>query len=155
MVIPVGLLKSQRYAAIYNDISSVAKTKAVTSAETKPRVLKVIIETGLLTRSEIIVACFIAQAAGADFVKTCTGFSGGKATPDDVRLMKKTVECPLPGSNLAAKVVRVKASAGIRTYADTLALIKAGADRIGASAGVTIMKEASGQSTGSGIGSSY
>ncbi|MCJ1355427.1 MAG: hypothetical protein MMC33_005419 [Icmadophila ericetorum] len=157
MVIPIGLLKSQRYAAVFNDIFSVVQTKSKYEPphQANSQIVKVIIETGLLTRSEIIAACIIAQAAGADFVKTCTGFSGGKATPEDVRLMKKTVERLSSGDFPSSAVARVKASAGIRSYAATLALIEAGADRIGASAGVAIMSEAAGQSVGVATNSGY
>ena len=93
--------------------------------------LKVIIETCLLTDEEKVRACKDAEAAGADFVKTSTGFSTGGATVGDVKLMKETV-----GDRL-----KVKASGGIRTKEDFKAMIEAGADRIGASAGVELIKE--------------
>ncbi|MGI6176903.1 MAG: deoxyribose-phosphate aldolase [Eubacterium sp.] len=94
--------------------------------EAEPVILKVIIETCLLTDDEKIRACKCAMAAGADFVKTSTGFSKGGATPEDVRLMKETV-----GESL-----KVKASGGIRTKEDMDKMIKAGADRIGTSNGI-------------------
>jgi deoxyribose-phosphate aldolase len=92
----------------------------------------VILETALLTRREKIIACLISQAAGADFVKTSTGFGTGGATVEDVALMRCVV-----GSEMG-----VKAAGGIRTYADAVAMIKAGANRLGASAGVKIVQEA-------------
>jgi deoxyribose-phosphate aldolase len=145
MVISVGALKSRNYAVVFQEISEIAKE----CATSEPRVvLKVIIETALLTRSEIIAASFLVAEAGGDFVKTCTGFSGGKATPEDVRLMKKTVA-------YKNGKVQVKASGGIRTYADMLALIKAGADRIGASAGVAIMRELAGEGIQEGTKDAY
>jgi deoxyribose-phosphate aldolase len=94
-------------------------------------ILKVIIETCLLTDEEKTQACRIARRSGAHFVKTSTGFSTGGATVEDVALMKKAA-----GAN-----VKVKASGGIRDYATAKAMIEAGADRIGASAGVAIVKE--------------
>ena len=94
-------------------------------------ILKVIIETCLLTDEEKVQACRIARRCGANFVKTSTGFSTGGATVEDVALMKKAA-----GAN-----VKVKASGGIRDYATAKAMIEAGADRIGASAGVSIVKE--------------
>lgn len=94
--------------------------------EAEPVILKVIIETCLLTDDEKIRACKCAMAAGADFVKTSTGFSKGGATPEDVRLMKETV----------GEALKVKASGGIRTKEDMDKIIKAGADRIGTSHGI-------------------
>jgi deoxyribose-phosphate aldolase len=94
--------------------------------------LKVIIEAALLTDEEKEVACQLAMAAGADYVKTSTGFGPGGATVEDVALMRRVV-----GPTLG-----VKAAGGIRTYADAQGMIEAGANRIGASAGVAIMQEA-------------
>ena len=91
--------------------------------------LKVIIETCLLTKEEIKRACEIAVKAGADFVKTSTGFSTGGATVEDVKLMRETV----------GEYVGVKASGGIRTHEDLVAMVEAGANRIGASAGPKIL----------------
>src|SRR5690606_10879032 len=93
--------------------------------------VKVIIETGLLTEEEKAAACALAQAASADFVKTSTGFNGGGATVADIALMRRVV-----GPSLG-----VKAAGGIRTGADLRALVAAGANRIGASSGVQIMQE--------------
>ena len=104
----------------------------VSAAAAYEAAVKVILETCLLTDEKIITACHLAQAAGAAFVKTSTGFAGGGATPYHVRLMKKTV----------GDTMQVKASGGIRTYTDVQKMIAAGADRIGASASVSIMKEA-------------
>lgn len=95
--------------------------------------LKVIIETVFLTDEEKIAACYLAAEAGADFVKTSTGFSGGGASVEDVRLMRRAVAYKGDG------VVKVKASAGIRSFEQCVAMLKAGAHRIGASAGVGIM----------------
>ncbi len=124
MVINVGALKDKDYDFVENDIRGVVEAAS-------GKVVKVIIETCLLERSEIVEACRIVGKAGAHFVKTSTGFAGGGATPEDVALMKKTV-----GSDL-----QVKASGGIKSLADARKLINAGADRIGASAGVTVMIE--------------
>ena len=99
------------------------------------KVLKVIIEACLLTDEEKIRACRLAEEAGADFVKTSTGFSSGGATVADVALMRKAV-----GGRL-----KVKAAGGIRTLADARAMIGAGASRIGASAGIAIVREEHGQ----------
>ena len=93
--------------------------------------LKVIIETCLLTDEEKARACVLSKEAGADFVKTSTGFSTGGATSDDVRLMRETV-----GADMG-----VKASGGIRTLADAMAMIDAGASRLGVSAAVSILEE--------------
>jgi deoxyribose-phosphate aldolase len=127
MVINVGALKDKDFDFVENDI------KAVVNAASG-KIVKVIIETCLLEKSEIVEVCEIAKKAGAHFVKTSTGFAGGGASPEDVALMKKTV-----GGEL-----QVKASGGIKSLADAEKMIEAGADRIGASAGVAIMKELEG-----------
>ena len=127
MVINIGALKGGENDAVRADIAAVAD--AVHSAG---KLLKVIIECVLLTDEEKVTACQLSAEAGADFVKTSTGFAGGGATVHDVALMRKTV-----GTKL-----QVKAAGGIHSYADAKALIAAGADRLGASAGVAIMKEA-------------
>ncbi len=124
MVINVGALKDKKFDFVKNDIQGVVKAAG-------GKVVKVIIETCLLEDSEIVEACNLARKAGADFVKTSTGFAGGGATAEDIALMRKTV-----GSDL-----QIKASGGIKTLEDTKQMIDAGADRIGASAGVAIMKE--------------
>lgn len=126
MVLNIGRLKSGDYKYVYDDILGVAH---VAHAQTVP--VKVIIETALLTEAEKVAACLIAKEAGADFVKTSTGFSGGGATVADVALMREVV-----GTALG-----VKASGGVRTAQDALAMVNAGATRIGASAGVRIVQE--------------
>jgi deoxyribose-phosphate aldolase len=127
MVINVGALKSEAYGLVLNEVQSVAAT-----AHNQGALVKVILENALLTRLEKITACLICQAAGADFVKTSTGFGIGGATPEDVELMRRVV-----GTEMG-----VKAAGGIRTYAEALTMIKAGANRLGASAGVKIVQEA-------------
>ncbi len=126
MVINVGALKSGDRARVQTDIRGVVQV-----AHDNGALLKVIIETCLLTLEEKILACQIAVACGADFVKTSTGFSRGGATVEDVSLMRGVV-----GDKLG-----VKASGGIRTPADAVAMIQAGANRIGASSGVAIVNE--------------
>ncbi|WP_297664641.1 deoxyribose-phosphate aldolase [uncultured Streptococcus sp.] len=123
MVINIGALKSRNFDLVEKDIRAVVEAA-------KGTLVKVIIETCLLTDDEKVRACQIAQKAGADFVKTSTGFSTGGATVEDVALMRKTV-----GPDMG-----VKASGGARSYEDALAFIKAGATRIGASSGVAIME---------------
>lgn len=123
MVINIGALKSGDDELVEKDI------RAVVEAAKGKALVKVIIETCLLTDEEKVRACQLAVKAGADFVKTSTGFSTGGATVEDVALMRKTV-----GPN-----VGVKASGGIRNADDLLAMEKAGANRIGASAGVQII----------------
>ena len=123
MVINIGALKSQNFDLVEKDIRAVVEAA-------KGTLVKVIIETCLLTDDEKVKACQIAQKVGADFVKTSTGFSTGGATVADVALMRKTV-----GPDMG-----VKASGGARSYEDALAFIEAGATRIGASSGVAIME---------------
>jgi deoxyribose-phosphate aldolase len=123
MVINVGALKSGRLDVVRNDI------RAVVEAVAGEALVKVILETGLLTDEEKVTACRLAQEAGADFVKTSTGFGYGGATVADVALMRRTV-----GPEMG-----VKASGGVRDTATALAMIEAGATRIGASAGVAIL----------------
>ena len=124
MVINIGALKSEDYDTVLNDI------KAVVDAVAGEAVVKVIIETALLTKSEKVRASELAKKAGADFVKTSTGFSTGGATIEDIKLMRATV-----GPDMG-----VKASGGVRDYADAVAMIEAGATRIGASSGITIVE---------------
>lgn len=124
MVINIGKLKDKDYEYVFNDIKVIAdlsKKHLCTS--------KVIIETCLLSDEEKIIACLLSKAAGANFVKTSTGFSKGGATVHDVTLMKFVV-----GDRL-----QVKASGGIRSYEDAIAMANAGATRLGASAGVKII----------------
>jgi deoxyribose-phosphate aldolase len=128
MVINIGALKSKDEALVLRDI------RAVVEACKDGRALsKVIFETALLTDEEKVRACELSMKAGADYVKTSTGFASGGATADDIALMAKTV---------APKKLGVKASGGIRTYDDAVRMIEAGATRIGASASVKILEEA-------------
>jgi len=124
MVINIGALKDRHLSFVTEDI------RAVKSAAGK-LIVKVIIETCLLTDEEKVLACEAALNAGADFVKTSTGFSTAGATVEDVRLMKSVV-----GSRAL-----VKAAGGVRTYDDLAAMIDAGADRIGTSAGVALLNK--------------
>lgn len=124
MVINVGRLKDGDEDYVREEIAAVVKAAC-------GRTVKVIIETGLLTKEEIVLATKLACEAGAHFVKTCTGVSQGVATAEDVALMK--ANCPAG--------VCVKASAGIRTREDAVRLVEAGADRIGTSAGKAIVAE--------------
>lgn len=126
MVINIGALKNEDYETVLNDI------KAVVDAAAGKAGVKVIIETSLLTKPEKVRACELAKEAGADFVKTSTGFSTGGATLEDVRLMRATV-----GPEMG-----VKASGGVRSYQDAIAMIEAGATRIGASSGIAIVEGA-------------
>ena len=125
MVIHIGAAKAGDWALVQRDIEGVVKAAA-------GHTVKVIIETCLLTDEEKVKACEAAKAAGADFVKTSTGFSTGGATTHDIALMRKTV-----GPEMG-----VKASGGIRDYATAMAMIEAGANRIGASAGIEIVAAA-------------
>lgn len=122
MVINVGALKEGRYEYVLHEITALVDVCPC---------LKVIIETCLLTDDEIVKACELVVAAGADFVKTSTGFSTGGATAEAVSLMRNTV----------GNKAKIKASGGIRTLADAKKFIELGADRLGCSAGVQIMKE--------------
>ena len=124
MVINVGWLKSGRYSDVENDIRLVKEACG-------DKHLKVIIECCLLTDEEKVKACQLSQKAGADFVKTSTGFSKSGATVEDVRLMRKTV-----GDSLG-----VKAAGGIRDGKTAVAMIEAGASRLGCSAGIKIIEE--------------
>ncbi|MPN19694.1 Deoxyribose-phosphate aldolase [bioreactor metagenome] len=124
MVLNVGALKAKKYDEVKEDIQAV-----VNSGKGKVLV-KVILENCLLSKEEIVKACELSKEAGADFVKTSTGFSVGGATVEDIRLMRETV-----GSKIG-----VKASGGVRTREDAEAFIAAGATRIGASASVTIVE---------------
>ncbi|MGQ7369372.1 deoxyribose-phosphate aldolase [Streptococcus suis] len=125
MVINIGALKTGNYDLVLEDIKAVV-------AASGDKLVKVIIEACLLTDDEKVKACQLSQEAGADYVKTSTGFSTGGATVADVALMRKTV-----GPDMG-----VKASGGARSYEDAIAFIEAGASRIGASSGVAIMNGA-------------
>lgn len=122
MVINVGAVKSGDWALVERDIAAVVEAA-------RPAGVKVILETCLLTDQEKVRACEISKKVGAAFVKTSTGYSTGGATAHDVALMRATV-----GSD-----VGVKASGGVRTYEDAVAMIEAGANRLGASAGIQII----------------
>ena len=134
MVLNVGALKSGDVRLVWEDVAGVADECHDAGA-----LLKVIIETGLLTHEEKIAACVICQDAGADFVKTATGFNGGGATPEDIALMRFVV-----GPEMG-----VKAAGGVRSAADALAVIAAGATRIGTSGGTGIMADLLGASASS------
>ena len=122
MVINIGALKDNNYDLVYNDI------KAVVDAANKEALVKVIIETCYLTDEEKKIACELSVKAGADYVKTSTGFGTGGSTPEDIKLMRDVV-----GPNIG-----VKASGGVRTTEDAIKVIDAGASRIGASASISI-----------------
>lgn len=122
MVINIGRLKDKDYDYVKKDI------KAVVESVSKKALVKVIIETCLLTDDEKVIACKLAKEAGADFVKTSTGFSKSGAKAEDIKLMRETV----------GKEMGVKASGGVRTYADAVKMVEAGATRIGASASIAI-----------------
>lgn len=126
MVINIGALKSMDEETVLKDI------EAVVQAIAGQATVKVIIETALLNDDEKILASQLAKKAGANFVKTSTGFSTAGATVEDIRLMRKTV-----GPDMG-----VKASGGIRSYEDAMAMIEAGASRIGASSGISIVEGA-------------
>ncbi|CAM2791487.1 deoxyribose-phosphate aldolase [Erysipelothrix tonsillarum] len=129
MVINVSALKDKKYDFIEKEIRAIKEVCG-------DKVLKVIIETCLLTEDEIIKVCELAVSAGADFVKTSTGFSTGGATPAAVKLMKDTVK----------DAASVKASGGVRSQEDMEAMIQAGATRIGTSSGVALVKNEVSQS---------
>ncbi len=124
MVMNIGRLKDRELAYVEEDIRSVKKACG------NKALLKVIIETALLTDEEIVLASEIVRNSGADYVKTSTGFSTHGATVEHVKLMRKTV-----GSEMG-----VKAAGGVRTYEDALAMIEAGATRLGTSGGVQIVQ---------------
>jgi deoxyribose-phosphate aldolase len=127
MVIHVGALLDQAYAYVHQDILGV-----VQACHARGAVLKVIIEAALLTDAAKVAACFLSQEAGADYVKTSTGFGPWGAKVEDVALMRRTV-----GPEMG-----IKAAGGIRSYADACAMVGAGATRIGASAGIRLVEEA-------------
>lgn len=132
MVIPVGLLKAGQAAVVLADIEGV-----VQAAHAKGAQVKVILEMALLNQAEKILACLLCQAAGADFVKTSTGFGPGGATAADVELMRRVVG--------PVTAMGVKAAGGIRTLADAQAMLQAGATRLGTSAGVKLVQESAAQ----------
>ncbi|HSW52334.1 MAG TPA: deoxyribose-phosphate aldolase [Sulfuricaulis sp.] len=125
MVVNIGALKARELQTVARDIRGV-----VLAAHSRGMLVKVIIETSLLTDEEKVIACLLSKEAEADFVKTSTGFAGGGATVHDVALMRRVV-----GGQMG-----VKASGGVRTYEDAESMVQAGATRIGASAGVKIIQ---------------
>ena len=122
MVINIGWLKSHMYKEVEDDIRAVKKACG-------EKVLKVIIETCLLSEEEKVMACELSAAAGADFVKTSTGFSKAGATAEDVALMKRSIP----------STMKVKAAGGIRSYETAMQMIEAGASRLGTSSGTAII----------------
>jgi deoxyribose-phosphate aldolase len=131
MVLNIGALKSGNLRLVTDDIASVKK--AISS-----KILKVIIETGLLTLEEKITAIQLVRDSGADYIKTCTGFSPGQATVEDIELMKV---------HIGNSPLQIKASGGIRTAQQAISLIEAGAKRLGTSQGVQILLGQSSTST--------
>ncbi|GIP17974.1 deoxyribose-phosphate aldolase [Paenibacillus montaniterrae] len=131
MVLNIGYLKSRFLSAVKSDI------EAVVAAAANRAIVKVILETCLLTDEEIVEACKLAVEAGAHYVKTSTGFSSGGATAEHIQLMRRTV----------GEHIGVKASGGIRDYATAIAMVEAGASRIGASAGIAIVDKAEAAAT--------
>src|SRR3954463_965625 len=140
MVINIGALKSGDDCTVEDDIRAVAE-----AAHENGVLCKVIIETALLTDDEKVRACLASKNAGADFVKTSTGFAKGGATADDVALMRRTV----------GKALGVKASGGVKGIDDARAMFEAGATRIGASVGVKIAQEAEGKTSGAAAPGAY
>ena len=146
MVINIGALKARDLEMVAKDIRGV-----VNAAHARGHIVKVILETVLLTDEEKTIGSLISKEAGADFVKTSTGFAGGGATVKDIELMRRVV----------GRDMGVKASGGVRTYEDAESMVKAGATRIGASAGVKIIQGPSGEkqagtaSTAAAAGKSY
>ena len=141
MVIAIGALKSADYRYVERDVAGVVEASHRAGA-----LVKVIIETALLTEDEKVKACVIVRAAGADFVKTSTGFSTGGATAEDVALMRRVV-----GPDMG-----VKAAGGVRDLKSAQAMLQAGADRIGASVGVKIVQESrGGAAAAAGSGGGY
>lgn len=131
MVVNIGAIKGEAYGLVLNEIQLVTK-----EAHERKAIVKVIIEAALLTEREKILVCLLSKTAGADFVKTSTGFGPSGATVEDVELMRRVV-----GTGMG-----VKAAGGIRTCQEALRMIDAGANRIGSSAGVSILKESLGAS---------
>jgi deoxyribose-phosphate aldolase len=127
MVINLGALKGQAYGQVYNEILALVQV-----CHNRNALLKVILEMAFLTRQEKIIGCLISKAAGVDFVKTSTGYGPGGARVEDVDLMYRVV----------GPEIKVKAAGGIRNLQTALAMVSAGASRLGASAGVQIVQEA-------------
>lgn len=131
MVINIGRLKDRMYDYVRDDIKGVTEAASETGA-----IVKVILETCLLTEDEIAAGCRLSEEAGAAFVKTSTGFSTGGARPEDILTMRKNI----------GERMKIKASGGIRTAEDFMKMIEVGADRIGASASVDILNDIKGSS---------
>lgn len=127
MVLNIGAMKGEAFGLVWNEIEAVVQV-----AHHGGAIVKVILENALLTRREKMLGCLICKAAGADFVKTSTGFGPGGATQEDVELMRRVV-----GTSMG-----VKAAGGIRSLEDAQGMIRSGANRIGASAGVKIVEAA-------------
>jgi deoxyribose-phosphate aldolase len=125
MVINIGALKAKDHELVARDINGVVRMAHAAGA-----LVKVIIETALLDNEDKVTACLLSKEAGADFVKTSTGFSGGGATVEDIALMRRVI-----GPEMG-----VKASGGVKTYDQAKSMVEAGATRIGASAGVKIVQ---------------
>ncbi|PGH09565.1 deoxyribose-phosphate aldolase [Blastomyces parvus] len=143
MVINYPLLKEGKYTDVYADVLAVRKAATHSSEDVGNKFggkvgLKVILETSQLSREQIVAGCVISCIAGADFVKTSTGFNGPGASVENVALMRAVCEA-------LGKGVKVKASGGVRTLGDCVQMIRAGAERIGASAGVKIVQELMGK----------
>ncbi|NLM24630.1 MAG: deoxyribose-phosphate aldolase [Firmicutes bacterium] len=131
LVLPIYALKNQDFKAVYEELKSIVEA-------TDGRVVKVILETGLLTKEEIVQACLLARLAKVSFVKTSTGFGWGGATVEDVNLMWQVV----------ADDCQVKASGGVRTREDALKMLQAGATRIGTSSGLQLVQGINGDING-------
>jgi deoxyribose-phosphate aldolase len=138
MVLNVGALKARDLELVARDIRGVVEV-----THSHNFIVKVILETVLLTDEEKTIACLLAKEAGADYVKTSTGFAGGGATVHDIQLMRRAV-----GPEMG-----IKASGGVKTYEDAESMVKAGATRIGASAGVKIVQGPSGKKEAPASGS--
>lgn len=136
MVINIGALKGKDYDLVAKDIHGVVRMAHAVGA-----LVKVIIETALLTDEEKEIACLLSKEAGADYVKTSTGFSGGGATSEDIALMRRTI-----GPEMG-----IKASGGVKSYEDAKRMVFAGATRIGASAGVKIVQGESTMRSSTGV----
>lgn len=140
MVINIGAVKDHNMDYVADEIASLAETCHETaSISGKPVILKVIIETCLLTDKEIVEITKVVMTAGADFIKTSTGFAGGGATVQEVSIMKTAIDEYAAATGIAP--IKIKASGGIRSLKDARAMIEAGADRLGCSASIDILSE--------------
>jgi deoxyribose-phosphate aldolase len=146
-VLDAAALRAGRFAEVLRSLTDLRRLADGVARRAEPIVLKLILETCALTKREIAAACALATRARWDFVKTSTGYGAGGATVGDVRLMARA--CGLAAAAAAGargeeglRAPRVKASGGVRTWEQAVAMIEAGADRIGASAGLAIMREA-------------